>query len=158
MQATKRPRVKICCIASHDEATLAIEHGAAALGLVSAMPSGPGVIPEPLIAEIAAGVPPPLATLLLTARKDARGILAQHHRRRTSTIQIVDRLTLGLYDDLRSALPGIQSCRPYTSSARSRWRKRRYSTSRLTRSCWTQGIRRLPRRSWAAPEGGVSGL
>jgi phosphoribosylanthranilate isomerase len=41
MQATKRPRVKICCIASHDEATLAIEHGAAALGLVSAMPSVP---------------------------------------------------------------------------------------------------------------------
>ncbi len=30
-------RVKICCLASHDEATLAVEHGGAALGLVSAM-------------------------------------------------------------------------------------------------------------------------
>jgi phosphoribosylanthranilate isomerase len=107
MQATKPPRVKICCIASHDEATLAIEHRAAALGLVSAMPSGPGVISEPLIARIAAGAPSPVATFLLTARHDAQGIIAQHHRCRTSTIQIVDRLTHGSYHDLRRALPGI---------------------------------------------------
>ena len=39
-----RPHIKICCIASLDEARLAIDAGAAALGLVSAMPSGPGVI------------------------------------------------------------------------------------------------------------------
>lgn len=107
MQATKRPRVKICCISSHEEATLAIDHGAAALGLVSAMPSGPGVISEPLIAEIAARVPSPVATFLLTARQDAMAIIEQHHRCRTSTIQIVDRLTQGCYDDLRRALPGI---------------------------------------------------
>jgi phosphoribosylanthranilate isomerase len=107
MQETKRPRVKICCISSHHEATLAIQHGAAALGLVSAMPSGPGVISEPLIAEIAARVPPPVATFLLTARPDAQGIIEQHDRCRTSTIQIVDRLTHGSYGDLRRALPGI---------------------------------------------------
>lgn len=107
MQATNRPRVKICCISSHDEATLAIEHGAAALGLVSAMPSGPGVISEPQIAEIAARVPPPVATFLPTARQNAKGIIEQHHRCCASTIQIVDRLTHGSYDDLRRALPGI---------------------------------------------------
>jgi phosphoribosylanthranilate isomerase len=107
MEATKQPRVKICCIASHDEAKLAIEHGAAALGLVSTMPSGPGVISDPLIAEIAARVPPPVATFLLTARQDANAIIEQHRRCRTSTIQIVDRLTHGSYDDLRRALPGI---------------------------------------------------
>ena len=38
------PSVKICCISSLDEARLAISHGAAALGLVSAMPSGPGLL------------------------------------------------------------------------------------------------------------------
>jgi phosphoribosylanthranilate isomerase len=38
------PRVKICCIRSVAETQTAIRHGAAALGLVSAMPSGPGVI------------------------------------------------------------------------------------------------------------------
>jgi phosphoribosylanthranilate isomerase len=107
MLTTKRPRVKICCISSYDEAMLAIEHGAAALGLVSAMPSGPGVISEERIAEIAARVPPPVATFLLTARQDAAGIIEQQRRCRTSTIQIVDRLTHGSYDDLRRALPGI---------------------------------------------------
>jgi len=96
-------------MSSHDEATLAIEHRAAALGLVSAMPSGPGVISDPLIAEIAARVPPPVATFLLTARQDAMAIIEQHHRCRTSTIQIVDRLTQGSHGDLRRALPGISS-------------------------------------------------
>lgn len=51
-----RPAVKICCISSPAEARLAIAAGADAPGLVSAMPSGPGVIAEALIAEIAAGV------------------------------------------------------------------------------------------------------
>ena len=107
MQASKRPRVKICCISSHDEAALAIEHGAAALGLVSAMPSGPGVISEEQIAEIAARVPPPVATFLLTARQDVKGVIEQQRRCRTNTIQIVDRMTHGSYQDLRRALPGI---------------------------------------------------
>ena len=46
------PRIKICCISTPQEATLAIRHGAAALGLVSAMPSGPGVIDEARIAAM----------------------------------------------------------------------------------------------------------
>lgn len=58
-ERTTYPRVKICCILSVAEAALAIRHGAAALGLVSAMPSGPGVIAEETIAEIAATVPLP---------------------------------------------------------------------------------------------------
>ena len=107
MLATKRPRVKICCISTHDEASLAIERGAAALGLVSAMPSGPGVILEGQIAEIAARVPPPVATFLLTSRQDVKDIIEQQRRCRTNTIQIVDRLMHGSYDDLRRALPGI---------------------------------------------------
>lgn len=86
---------------------LAIEHGAAALGLVSAMPSGPGVIPEDRIAEIAARVPPPVGTFLLTSRQDVKSIIEQQRRCRTNTIQIVDRLTHGSHDDLRRALPGI---------------------------------------------------
>ena len=56
-------RVKICCIASVEEAALAVRHGAAALGLVGRMPSGSGVIDDPLIAAIAASVTPSVATL-----------------------------------------------------------------------------------------------
>jgi phosphoribosylanthranilate isomerase len=64
VRATSNPRVKICCITSVEEARLALEHGARALRLVSRMPSGPGVIPEDLIAEIAATVPYADAILL----------------------------------------------------------------------------------------------
>ncbi len=107
MEAVSTPRIKICCIASVEEARAAIRAGASALGLVSSMPSGPGVIPESLIAEIAAAVPPPIATFLLTSSQDAGAIIAQQRRCRTNTVQLCDRLTSGNYADLRGAMPGV---------------------------------------------------
>src|SRR5690348_441669 len=102
-----KPRVKICCIASVEEAWMAIEAGASAVGLVSAMPSGPGPIPEELIAEIAVTIPPGVSSFLLTCLQDAASIINQQRRLRVNTIQICDRLTEGSYQDLREALPGI---------------------------------------------------
>jgi phosphoribosylanthranilate isomerase len=107
VQATNKPRVKICCIGSVEEAWLAISYGASAIGLVSEMPSGPGVIREDLIKEIAAIVPPPVASFLLTCRQDAESIVAQQRRCRTNTIQICDRIELESYARLREALPGV---------------------------------------------------
>lgn len=101
------PRVKICCISSIEEARLAVRHGAAAVGLVSAMPSGPGVIAESLIAEIAATIPPGVASVLLTSRQSASAIAGQQRRMRVNTVQICDQLTDGTYSDLRHALPGV---------------------------------------------------
>ncbi len=101
------PRIKICCIGSLAEARLAIRYGASALGLVSAMPSGPGVIPETLISEIASRVPPPVATFLLASSQDAAEIIAQQRRCRTNTLQLCDRLPFDAYPKLRQALPGI---------------------------------------------------
>src|SRR5438270_7733247 len=108
MEPTRKPRVKICCISSVAEARAAIRFGAAALGLVSRMPSGPGPIPEELIAEIAASVPPPIATFLLTCAQDVQTIMAQQRRCRTNTIQICDHLTRGTHENLRDALPGVK--------------------------------------------------
>ena len=102
------PRVKVCCIATVEEAGLAISCGASALGLVSHMPSGPGVISDERIAEIAAIVPPAIGTFLLTSHQSVDEIVAQHRFCRTSTIQICDRLTRGSHRDLRSSLPGIK--------------------------------------------------
>jgi phosphoribosylanthranilate isomerase len=107
MEASRTPRVKICCISSVEEAWLAIRYGASALGLVSEMPSGPGVIPESLIAEIAAVVPPGVATFLLTCKQDVSSIIAQQRRCGVNTIQICDRLEEGSYDEMRAAMPGI---------------------------------------------------
>ena len=102
-----RPRVKICCIQSPEEAALAVAHGAAALGLVSAMPSGPGVISEEMIARIAGTVPPPLATFLLTSERTAEAIIAQQRRCRTNTLQLCDDVAPEVYAQLRAQLPGI---------------------------------------------------
>ena len=107
MKPSNIPRIKICCISTLAEAQLAIRHGAAALGLVSEMPSGPGVIDEAQIAQIAAAVPPPVATFLLTSKTDLAEIIAQQRRCRTNTIQLCDRLKRGTHRDLRAALPGV---------------------------------------------------
>ena len=107
MMPGRGPRVKVCCISSVDEARLAVECGADALGLVSAMPSGPGVIFEALIGAIAATVPPPVATFLLTCEQRVEAIVAQQQRCRTNTVQLCDRLTEGSHADLRAAMPGV---------------------------------------------------
>lgn len=102
-----KPRVKICCIASVAEARLAVRCGASALGLVSAMPSGPGVIDEALIPKIAAEVPPAIGTFLLTSRRDAASIIAQQKRCRVNTIQLCDSVEPGCHEQLSAELPGI---------------------------------------------------
>ncbi|HEX2969841.1 MAG TPA: phosphoribosylanthranilate isomerase [Bacteroidales bacterium] len=103
-----KPRVKICCIKSVDEARMAIEAGASAIGLVGRMPSGPGPISDDLIRHIVAKVPPPIATFLLTCETSVSGIIAHHKRTNTNTIQIVDKLYEGSYADIRKALPSVR--------------------------------------------------
>ena len=101
------PRVKVCCIASEEEAALAVRMGASALGLVSRMPSGPGPIPESRIRDIAETVPPGVATFLLTCETTAEPIIRQQRFCRTTTLQLVDEVEPGVHARLRDALPGI---------------------------------------------------
>jgi phosphoribosylanthranilate isomerase len=101
-------RIKICCISNPDEARMAIQYGASALGLVGPMPSGPGIITDEEIAAIARTVPPPIATFLLTSETDADQIIAHQRRVNTNTVQIVDALQSGDYAKIKVALPGIK--------------------------------------------------
>jgi phosphoribosylanthranilate isomerase len=71
------------------------------------MPSGPGVISEEAIAEIAATVPPGVATFLLTCKHYADAIIAQQKRCRVNTLQLCDHVEPGCHARLREALPGI---------------------------------------------------
>lgn len=103
-----RTRVKICCIASVEEAALAIKLGADALGLVAKMPSGPGPIPDELIAAIAKTIHPPISSFLLTSEQSASAIISHIKRVNTSTVQIVDELTEGSYQQIREALPQVK--------------------------------------------------
>lgn len=103
-----RPRVKICCITSIEEAKLAVEYGASALGLVGHMPSGPGVIGDELIYQIAKAVPPPISTFLLTSETKPQNIIQHYKRVNTTTIQIVDELERQEYQLLRDELPNVK--------------------------------------------------
>jgi phosphoribosylanthranilate isomerase len=103
-----RPFIKICCIASVEEANLAVQSGADAIGLVSAMPSGPGVIDEHLIAEIAAATPDRIETYLLTALKEADDIFSQHTRCQTTALQLVEDVEFMQLVKLRNILPRVK--------------------------------------------------
>jgi len=100
-------RVKVCCIASAEEARTAIRLGASALGLVSEMPSGPGPIEDAEIAAIARSVPPGVATFLLTARTEPDAIVEQQRAARVNTLQLVDRVPVPVLWELRQRLPGV---------------------------------------------------
>lgn len=103
-----RPRIKICCISSIDEAKMAIAQGASALGLVGKMPSGPGIISDELINKITRTVPPPIATFLLTSETKPEEIISHYKRVHTTTIQIVDKLDRREYNLIRKELPFVR--------------------------------------------------
>jgi len=103
-----KPRVKICCIANHQEAADAISFGASAIGLVGKMPSGPGPISDEEIYAIAKTVPPPIGTFLLTSEQTSHGILDHHFRTLTNTIQIVDELPERDYANIQAVAPNIK--------------------------------------------------
>ena len=101
-------KVKICCISSIEEARLAVAYGAAAIGLVGRMPSGPGIITDELIHAIAKTVPPPTHTFLLTSETTTDNIIEHHKKVNTTTIQIVDALSGREYHKIREAIPNVQ--------------------------------------------------
>jgi phosphoribosylanthranilate isomerase len=100
-----RVRIKICCISSIDEAAMAVGAGADAIGLVGQMPSGPGVLDDDLVREIAASVPPAVGTFLLTQAADADAIADHVRRCATNTVQIVNHIAPSEYPKLIRLLP-----------------------------------------------------
>ncbi len=103
-----RPVVKICCISSVNEAIAAAECGASALGLVSRMPSGPGVISDEQILEILQYVPENVSTFLLTSETAAERIIEQHNKFNTTAIQIVDEVEIKVYEKLKNEFPEVK--------------------------------------------------
>lgn len=104
----QRTRIKVCCIASPTELDLAVAAGADAVGLVGAMPSGPGPIADPLIAAIAAAVPPPVTAFLLTSETRAADIAAHATRTGVGTVQIVSEIDPAELRALARLLPRLR--------------------------------------------------
>ena len=100
-----RKKVKICCIASVDEAFAAVSAGANALGLVADMPSGPGIIDDELAREIAAVIPQDIDTFLLTSRSSGKEIVEHVQYCGTSVVQIVRHIEPSEYQTIIRDLP-----------------------------------------------------
>ncbi|MBX3175044.1 MAG: phosphoribosylanthranilate isomerase [Gemmatimonadaceae bacterium] len=105
---TPRTRFKVCCMASREEADLAIAAGATAIGLVAAMPSGPGPIPDALIREIAEHTAGRVRRFLLTPKVLAAEIATQVRAAGVDTVQLVDAVAQEELARLRDALPDTQ--------------------------------------------------
>ena len=100
-------KIKICCIESLDEARLAIDAGADVLGLVGDMPSGPGVISDQDIKEIASKVSPPVSTFTLTSETTAERIKAHIDFTQTTAVQIVSHIDPHESKKLAEILPNV---------------------------------------------------
>jgi len=100
-------QLKVCCIASVAEADLALAHGADAIGLVSAMPSGPGPIADADIAVIARATAGRARRFLLTSRTTSVDIAAHVRAAGTDTVQIVDTPAEHVLRELRRLVEGV---------------------------------------------------
>lgn len=98
----------MCCIASPREASMAIEAGVDALGLVARMPSGPGPIADAMIARVTAFVPPPVATFLLTSETTAEAISAHIRTTNPSTVQVVAHIDPAESEKLAALEPHVR--------------------------------------------------
>jgi len=100
--------VKVCCMASIDEARLAARFGASAVGLVGDMPSGPGVIGAKAAGRIAREAPPGLDTFLLTSGECAADIVRELAICPASAVQIVRHIDPQEYPALIEAVPKVR--------------------------------------------------
>ena len=103
-----RTRVKVCCIANIEEARMAVDAGADALGLVAEMPSGPGPISDAEIQQIVPQIPPPISTFLLTSRTRAEDIAEHVALIGPSTVQIVSHISAKESQRLAQLIPNVQ--------------------------------------------------
>jgi phosphoribosylanthranilate isomerase len=100
-------QVKICCIRSPEEAQTALSFGAAAVGLVSEMPAGPGDLALDAIRDIVASLPPEVGTFLLTSQTNVERLVEKREQTGVNTLQLWDRLASDDYERLRRSLPDV---------------------------------------------------
>lgn len=101
-------KVKICCIQSIEEAQMAIDNGVYAIGLVSQMPSGPGIISEEKIRKITKWAPDDIKTVMLTSLQNANDLVTQIDYCKPDIVQLVDSQNAETYDTLHRILPDLE--------------------------------------------------
>jgi len=104
MHIEPRTQIKICCIASLEEAQLAIQSGADAVGFVG-IDSSPRAMKLNTIAAITAQLTQHTATFFLTAECTAASITQRVNAAGTTTVQIASSLAVSELEKLQTALP-----------------------------------------------------
>jgi phosphoribosylanthranilate isomerase len=101
-------RFKICGIVSEDDASLAIEHGAAALGfLVGLDYNSNDAITAAAASTIIAGLPPFVSSVLVTHKTDPAWIVRTAREMRCTTVQLHGDFALDEIPGLRTELPNV---------------------------------------------------
>jgi len=95
-------------LSTKNDAVLAVHAGASALGFVSAMPSGTGVISEKQITGISKTVPSGISRFLLSSRIDTPKIIKQAMNTGADVLQLVDSVSADTRRQLRKALPNVR--------------------------------------------------
>jgi len=103
-----RTRLKVCCISSVAEAELAIDAGADVLGLVAAMPSGPGVITDEVARQIARSVPPAVTCILLTSGTNAEAIIGHARFIEVGCVQVVRHVEPSVHARMTEQAPWLR--------------------------------------------------
>lgn len=99
--------LKVCCIQDEAEVRLAMAAGASHVGLVGAMPSGPGPLDDDTIRRIAADAPAEITTVLLTSRVIGPEIVDHVRDTGVRAVQIVTHVGVDVRRKVRSALPDV---------------------------------------------------
>ena len=103
-----RIRVKICCMASPDEAAMAAAAGADLVGLVGPMPTGAGVVTPETCREIADAAPGWVTPVLLTSSDAADAIAGEVRDAGVRAVQIVRHVGPEVHERLARDLPGVR--------------------------------------------------
>ncbi len=104
----QRPKIKICCITNKSDLRIALDAGVDALGFVSKMPSGPGVISDLEIKELIRFVPKTITSFLLTSLTDPWQIISQIEYCGTNAAQLCNYVGIEDLHEIRSSLPDIK--------------------------------------------------
>ena len=104
----QRPRVKICCMASVEEARICAAHGVDLVGLVGPMPSGAGVITPGKCREISDAACAWVTPVLLTSSETAQDVRSDVEDANVRAVQLVRHVEPSVHRELALTLPHVR--------------------------------------------------
>lgn len=103
-----RPRIKICCMASVEEAALCAELGVDLVGLVGPMPSGAGIVSPQKCRQISDHAAAWLTPVLLTSSETAQDIRTDAEDANVRAVQLVRHVDPSVHRELAMTIPHVR--------------------------------------------------